>query len=296
MKSANNREEVKLQFIGALFLAGVLGLGTRLNAAAIESVAAESGAAQPASPAVRYSPGVADIVKMVDAKVDPDVVLTYIKNSPTAYNPSATEIIALKDHGVRSEILTAMLQHGAEVRAQAMRAARAPGGNPAPQVPPATGNPYAPTYDTGAPLVSPSYGAVYPEASYVYPAYSYDYPISYYGWYNGGYGWPWYWPSFYVGCYPYGGYCGSSHCYSGYRYPYYYGGHGYGRYYTGHGYYGGSAYYGSRGYYSTAAYHGARGGGAYYGGTTARSASFTSAPAGFRAGGGGGGRAMGRSR
>ena len=28
---------------------------------------------------------------MVEAKVDPEVIKTYIKNSPTAYNPSATE-------------------------------------------------------------------------------------------------------------------------------------------------------------------------------------------------------------
>src|ERR1035441_9907454 len=56
----------------------------------------QSVAAPPTAPAARYSPGVTDIMKMVDAKVDAQVIKSYIKTSPTAYSPSANEIIALK--------------------------------------------------------------------------------------------------------------------------------------------------------------------------------------------------------
>ena len=128
------------------------------------------------APVARFSPGVADIVKMVDAKVDPEVVKTYIQNSPTAYNPSATEIIALKDHGVGSDILTAMLQHGAEVRTQAVRAAAGAGNLPAPQAPAGMANPYAPAYDYDTQPVYPSYAYTYPGASYAYPWYWYRLP------------------------------------------------------------------------------------------------------------------------
>ena len=178
----------------------------------------QGAAAAPTAPAARYSPGIADIVKMVDAKVDAEVIKTYIKNSPTAYNPSATEIIALKDHGVGPEILTAMLQRGAEVRAQSMQAAQAAPSAVAPQAYPGAANPYAP-----APGYDYSAQPVYPNYAYSYPAYSYAYPsvrrtVSGYGC---GYAWPYFWPSlsFAFGCYPYGGYCG-------YRYPFGYGGRG----------------------------------------------------------------------
>jgi len=41
-----------------------------------------------------------EILKMVDAKVDAEVIKAYIQVSQVAYSPSATEIIALKDRGV----------------------------------------------------------------------------------------------------------------------------------------------------------------------------------------------------
>ena len=76
-------------------------LGVPVSTSAINTAASTVGtvdqdasAAQNA-PVARFSPGVADIVKMVDAKVDPEVIKTYIQHSATAYNPSASEIIAL---------------------------------------------------------------------------------------------------------------------------------------------------------------------------------------------------------
>jgi hypothetical protein len=238
--------------------------------------------AAPTAPSARFSPGVAEVVKLVDAKVDPTVIQIYVQNSPTAYNPSATEIIALRDRGVGPELLTAMLQHGAEVRARSMRAAQAVPSAVAPPTYPSAANPYAPVpgYDYSA---QPAYS----DYSYSYPASSYAYPSYGYGGYGYGCGWPYYWPSlsFGFGCYSRGGYCG-------YRYPY--GGGGYGRgYYGGHGYSGSHGYYGGGGNYG----HGGRAttfagtsGGFAHGGFSGHSASF----AGH--GGGSGGHSGGRGR
>jgi hypothetical protein len=180
-------------------------------------------------PTPRYSPGVADIVKLVDAKVDAEVIKTYIKNSPMAYNPNATEIIALKDRGVAPEILTAMLQRGAEVRAQGTQPSPVAANPVAPQAGAGAVAPYAPAYDYGAQPVYPNYAYSYPVNSYVYPTYDYAYPG-----YSYGYSWPYCWPalSFGFGCYPFGGYCG-------FGYPYRYGGRGFGAFYGGRGYWGG---------------------------------------------------------
>ena len=271
----------------AWFVAGALVLGAPVTSRAINAVAPATDAAgqdAPAAqnvPAARFSPGVADIVKMVEAKVDAEVIKTYIQNSPTAYSPSATEIIALRDHGVAPDILTAMLQHGAEVRAQAMRAASAAANAPAPQAPSGAANPYAPAYDYGAQPLYPGYA--YPATSYVYPSYSYDYPSYYYGGY-GGYCSPWWWPTFGFGYYPCGGYCGYPYRYCGYGYPYYYGGRGYGYYHGSRGYYGGG-YYGGHSYYGGHGYSGGRG---YYYGSGARSAAFGGHSAGLRSFGGAG--------
>lgn len=187
----------------------------------------------PTSPVARYSAGIGDIVKLVDAKVDPEVIKTYVNNSPTAYNPSASEIIALKDRGVGSDILTAILQRGAAVRAQAVQANQAA----AAAVPP----PYpAPTYDYGAQpgYYAPSY--VVPTDSY--PSYAYASAPYYSGYCGYGCGWPYYWPwlSFNFGCYPYCGYGGNRCCWYGGHYCY--GGYGHGGCY-GHGGYCGNAHY-----------------------------------------------------
>src|SRR5258708_13908267 len=73
-------------------------------------------AADPAVAAPAYSPGVADVVKMADAKVDPEIIKAYIHSSPVAYSPSASEIIALNDRGLPPDVLTAILHRGGELR------------------------------------------------------------------------------------------------------------------------------------------------------------------------------------
>src|ERR1039457_3801762 len=188
MKTAKQIAVMKGHQIKAWLLAGALVLCAPITSRAINAttpaagVGSQGDGAAQAAPATRYSPGVADIVKLADAKVDAEVIKTYIRNSPTAYNPSATEIIALKDHGVGPEILAAMLQHGAEVRAQSMRTAQAPPNMATPQPNPGAATPYAP-----APGNDYSAQAVYPNSAYSYPDYSYGYSYPAYG---SGYAWP----------------------------------------------------------------------------------------------------------
>jgi len=139
----------------------------------------------------RFSPSAQEIVNMLEAKVDPEVIKAYIKNSPVPYNLSAAEIIDLKTHGVPDDMLAAMLQRGAEIRAHAVASSpAAPVTTPAPY--PMTGQYQYPQYQYPQ----------YPEANYdygtpYYAAYPYYYPYSYY-WYN--YGYPW-WG--YYSYYPY---------------------------------------------------------------------------------------------
>jgi hypothetical protein len=176
---------------GILFTAVVLGLAqAALTATPTTTVRPLilSGR-QSTRPAGTYSAGVAEIIKMLDAKVDGQVILAYIQNSPIPYNPEVTELIALKDHGASTETLVALLHHGDELRlkmAQAQSAA-----NPAP---------VAPAYDYPPAAANPPYPYGYDDSSYApYPAASYSY----------GYGWPVaYWPYWYAHgrYYPHSGY------------------------------------------------------------------------------------------
>jgi len=139
-----------------------------------------------ARPAETYSAGVTEIIKMLDAQVDAPLILAYIQNSPIRFNPAATELIALKEHGASTEILMALLHHGDELRLQLAQAQSA--ANP----PPA-----APAYDYAPEAAYPPYSSDYPDASYA------PYPTTYYSY---GYAWPLaYWPSVRVSGYgPYG--------------------------------------------------------------------------------------------
>jgi hypothetical protein len=135
---------------------------------------------------------VLEVLKMLEAKVDSEVIKAYIKNSLVPYNLSASEIIHLKKQGVPDDILTALLQRGAEVRAQATSSSVMQGTAVPPDyqaTPYASMNPY--DYSGG--------GQYYPDYPY-YSSYPY-YPYSYW-WYNN-YWYPWgayysYWPYFFA--------------------------------------------------------------------------------------------------
>jgi hypothetical protein len=240
-----------------------------LPCAAINAVVPATAAVEPeaqlqqAALPPRYSAGIADVLRMADAEVDPSVIQAFVRSSPVAYNLNAAEIIALKDRGISSDILTAMIQRGGELRGQAMRAGQAAAGPMVQQAYPATVNPYAPApaYDYGAQTAYPAY--TYPAYSYAYPDYSYSYPAYSYASLGIGFGgyWGGCWPSAYWGCFPYCSYGYGRYC--GYGYPGYWGSRGYGYYNGNRSYYGTPGYYGNRGYYGYPHYSGAYRGGSY---------------------------------
>ena len=283
MRMAKRSVSARSPLIRVWLVAGAVVLCAPVAARAINAVTPATGVVNQRATAAQFSPGVADVVKLLDAKVDTEVIKTYVKNSPTAYNPSATEIISLKDRGVAPEILTALLQHGAEVRAQSMQAAQAAPGVAAPPAYPNGTAPYAPAppYDYTTQPVYPNYGYSYPADSSAYPGYNYGYN-------DYGSSWPLFWPSFYFGGYPY-------HGYSGRGYGHYHGGGGYsghgGRAVSFAGHSGGFRSFASGG--RAGAFTGSAGGFRSAGGSSGHSVSFASHAS---HGGGFGGHGSGRGR
>ncbi len=76
---------------------------------------------------IQLSPGVAEVVKLAQAQVDEDVILNFIANSPTAFNPTADELIYLADIGVTTTVVNALINKApasAEVAAEYQEALR----------------------------------------------------------------------------------------------------------------------------------------------------------------------------
>jgi hypothetical protein len=121
--------------------------------------------------ATTYSAGIGELIQLLDAKMDEQVVVNYIQNSPLPYNPSARDLVALKEHGASSEVLIAVLQRGNEVRLQLAQAQRAANSQRA---------------TTGAAYSQEGAYAAYPTYPYDNSDYSYSgYPSTYYS-YNYG--------------------------------------------------------------------------------------------------------------
>jgi len=167
------------------FRAGIVSIGVLLGVVSAPATTAPTNSRpavaplilsgrQSTRPAGTVSAGVAEIIKMLDAKVETEVLLAFIQNSSIPYNPDATELIALKEHGASTEILTAILHHGDELRlrlAQAQTSANPP--------------PAAPAYGYPPDTAPPSYSTA-PNPDSV----GFAYPAGYYG-YGYGYGTPW---------------------------------------------------------------------------------------------------------
>jgi hypothetical protein len=77
-----------------------------------------------------YSPGINEVIAMLDANVDPGVILAFIQSSVIAYSPDATELIALTEHGASTEVLKALLHHGDEMRLRMAQSQSGPGAVP----------------------------------------------------------------------------------------------------------------------------------------------------------------------
>jgi hypothetical protein len=184
----------------------------------------------PSSPSVAQGtpPGdiLSEVIKMIQARTDPDVIKTFIGNWPTPYSVPADEVLRLHDLGAPNDVLTTLISRSAQLQAQTMRLAPGPTNAP----PAMAGGPE----DTNPPaFLYPYPSASYPPYvySYLYPdsffpsfSYAYSYwaapywgvPYSYYGW-AWRYGYPRY--GYYRYGYPYYRRYGGSP-YRAYGFPY----------------------------------------------------------------------------
>lgn len=94
------------------------------------------------------SPGLADVIKLVESNVGDDVVVGYIKNSGQIYKPTADEIVYLNDLGVSQDIISALMLNGQAGGAPAVASAPT-------QVAPAQQSQQIPTPPSNATLSSP---------------------------------------------------------------------------------------------------------------------------------------------
>ena len=143
------------------------------------------------------SPGVADILKMLDAGVSKDVIKVYIENSATAYNLSSADIIALKERGVTDEITLALMKHGSENKGQVSTAAAASRATPEPApvqtvrlVNPGRPDPESYDYFQHYYLQARTLAFTYQTLGYQPGPYGYGYypPVGYGPYFRGGYG------------------------------------------------------------------------------------------------------------
>ncbi len=121
---------------------------------------------------------------MLDAKVDAQVILAYIQNSPIAYDPDAATLILLRDRGASTEILLALMHHGQDLRSRsaqiqaalsAMNAGAAQAQEYAPEAVPEP-PPGTPTTYSSGPAYPDSGEPVYPAAPFYGYAYDLPYP------------------------------------------------------------------------------------------------------------------------
>lgn len=206
---------MKTRLLPLLTLCGVVS-SSGLVARAIESnppQPSDTSSALPASAAPQFSGRINDVVSLTKSGIDQSIVLAYIKNSPGPFQPSADEIIKLRDMGVSTPILSAMLERGAQVRDQAHAAAVAAApeqANPS-QAPVISETPPS-TYAGTDYAAQPASTVTYIGGDYGYPYYSYPYyPVYYSGWYSTAFFYPypcWYNGIYYAhGCYfPHGGF------------------------------------------------------------------------------------------
>lgn len=212
----NVKCSMKTRYFSLLAVCGALA-GPGLWAHAVEAESTQPApSAVPSSAAPEFSGRINDVVALTKSGVDESIVLSFVKASPGPFEPSADEIIKLRDQGVSSQVITAMLQRGAEVRDEARAAsatyAQTPEANPSqapvitetpPSTPPSTDTSYA---DYGT---QPASSVVYIGGNYGYPYYTYPYYYS--GWYSSAFFYPfpcWFGGHFYAhGCYfPHGGF------------------------------------------------------------------------------------------
>ncbi len=129
------------------------------------------------SPRSAQLPWVAEVTKMADAGVAPDVMEAYVKNTPSYSTLSVDDILYLKSRGVADNVVAAMIQHGASGQQAAAAAAASQYAPPPQYYAAAPAQSYYPAQDydqdQSSTYVIPQY---YPNYYYSYPYYPYYSP------------------------------------------------------------------------------------------------------------------------
>jgi len=97
---------MKLRFLLTLVLSPLVA-----SLVAVPAGGQTNQAAADAAPAV--SSGIADVLKMLDAHVSPEVIKAYIENSASTFDVTPSDLIVLKQHNVTDDVTVALLKHGA---------------------------------------------------------------------------------------------------------------------------------------------------------------------------------------
>ncbi len=194
MNSLNAKKRLGRVILAACLSAIVFGASSQALAATNVSASPPAKATIGAyNTKLSLPPALEAIARMAEAKVGTRTVLAFIANSPLAYNLSPRDIIALKERGVPDEVITALVKHGAKMRAKYESSARAdrhalnaPERRPPRTIPaPPTYYP-APVYVPYPVPVFPPYGPV-TSFNNTYPTYINGQPV-YSGYYVPGYG------------------------------------------------------------------------------------------------------------
>jgi hypothetical protein len=206
MKTTETRYEVSLLLLAAL---SMMANPISWNVNAAESVSSPPPAVEPsptdpnmAGSTLRRSsnglaqnvqagsPGysaISEVVKLSQSGVADPVIQSFVASSTSVYPPSADDIIYLHKNGISVPVITALIQRGHTLRAQAIQAARQTENPPAVTTPVAVANTApSPAYDypvsASYPVNTYSYPS-YPMVSYPTYSYAYSYPYSD-GWYG----------------------------------------------------------------------------------------------------------------
>lgn len=75
--------------------------------------------ARTAAVPANISPGAAEVIRLAESGVGDDVVVAYIQNSQAPFNLVADDVLYLRDVGLSSPVIAAMLNHDATLRNQA---------------------------------------------------------------------------------------------------------------------------------------------------------------------------------
>jgi len=97
------------------------------------------------------SPPVAEVVRLAEAGTSEDVIVAYVQNATTPFNLTADNVLYLKDLGVSSQVVTAMLNRDSALRAQAPAPIAVPPPVPAPPPEPVAPDVTPPDYASDAP-------------------------------------------------------------------------------------------------------------------------------------------------